>query len=57
MLFNELETERLFHKNINIDDKDFIFSQFSDDVVNKYLFDAEPVTDMQGANEIITFYI
>ncbi len=35
MLFNELETERLFLKNINIDDKDFIFSQFSDDVVNK----------------------
>ncbi|WP_346917289.1 GNAT family N-acetyltransferase [Clostridium sp.] len=57
MLFNELETERLFLKNINIDDKDFIFSQFSDDVVNKYLFDAEPVTDMHGADEIITFYI
>ncbi|WP_346928739.1 hypothetical protein [Clostridium sp.] len=57
MLFNELETERLFLNNINIDDKDFIFSQFSDDVVNKYLFDAEPVTDMQGADETITFYI
>ena len=57
MLFNNLETERLLLKNINIDDRDFIFSQFSDDVVNKYLFDAEPVTDMQGADEIITFYI
>jgi len=57
MLFNKLETERLFLKNINIDDRDFIFSQFSDDVVNKYLFDAEPVTDIQGADEIITFYI
>lgn len=57
MLFNNLETERLLLKNINIDDRDFIFSQFSDDVVNKYLFDAEPVTDMQGADEIIAFYI
>jgi [ribosomal protein S5]-alanine N-acetyltransferase len=25
--------------------------------VSKYLFDAEPLTDMQGADEIITFYI
>ncbi|QVK18549.1 GNAT family N-acetyltransferase [Mycoplasmatota bacterium] len=57
MLFNDLETERLFLKNITIDDRDFIFSQFSDDVVNRYLFDAEPVTDMQGADEIISFYI
>ena len=57
MLFNNIETERLFLKNISIDDRDFIFSQFSNDVVNRYLFDEEPVTDMQGADEIITFFI
>lgn len=57
MLFNDIKTERLVLKNIAIDDRNFIFSQFSDDVVNRYLFDAEPVTDMQGADEIITFYI
>ena len=56
MLFNNIETERLFLKNISIDDRDFIFSQFSDDVVNRYLFDCEPVTDMEGADEIITFF-
>jgi ribosomal-protein-alanine N-acetyltransferase len=57
MLFNHIETERLFLKNISMDDRDFIFSQFSDDVVNRYLFDAEPVTDMLGADEIIMFFI
>lgn len=57
MFFNELRTERLLLKNINTTDREFIFSQFSDDVVNRYLFDAEPLTDIQGADEIIEFYV
>lgn len=57
MLFNDIKTERLVLKNITIDDRNFIFNQFSDDVVTKYLFDREPVTDMEGADEILTFYI
>ena len=57
VLFKDLETDRMVLKNIAIDDRNFIFSQFSDDVVNRYLFDAEPVTDTQGADEIITFYV
>lgn len=57
MLFKDIETERLFLKNIETDDREFIFSQFSNEVVNKYLFDAEPLTDIEGADEIIEFYI
>lgn len=57
MLFNDIETEKLFLKNISTDDRDFIFSQFSDNVVNRYLFDTEPLTDVEGADEIINFYI
>lgn len=57
MLFKNIEAERLFLKNISIDDRDFIFSQFSDNVVNRYLFDAEPLTDIEDADEIINFYI
>lgn len=57
MLFNSIETERLLLKNISIDDRIFIFSQFSDEVVNRYLFDAEPLTEIEGADEIINFYI
>ncbi|GAP12577.1 acetyltransferase [Longilinea arvoryzae] len=56
MLFTEIETDRLILKNIGTDDRDFIFAQFSDDVVNRYLFDAEPLSDLQGADEIIAFY-
>jgi len=56
-LFRNLETDRLVLKNIAIDDRDFIFSVFSDDVVNRYLFDAEPLTELQEADEIISFYI
>lgn len=51
MFFCNLETERLILKNIAQEDRNFIFSQFSDDVVNKYLFDAEPLTDIIGADE------
>jgi ribosomal-protein-alanine N-acetyltransferase len=57
MLLNDIKTERLVLKNMAIDDRNFIFSQFSDDVVTKYLLDREPLTDMEGADEIITFYL
>lgn len=56
MLFNNLETERLFLDNIEINDREFIFSQFSDEVVNRYLFDAEPLVDISEADEVINFY-
>jgi [ribosomal protein S5]-alanine N-acetyltransferase len=57
MLFTDLETERLLLKNISPNDKEFIFNQFSNDYINRYLFDAEPVTDLNGADEIISFYM
>ena len=57
MLFHELETNRLLLKNISSDDREFIFEQFSDEEVNKYLFDAEPLVDIRGADEIIDFYV
>ena len=56
MLFNNLETKRLFLDNIDISDREFIFSQFSDDVVNMYLFDAEPLVDISEADELINYY-
>lgn len=57
MLFKNLETERLYLKNIDTSDREFIFSHFSNDTVNRYLYDAEPLTDISGADEIIEFYI
>jgi ribosomal-protein-alanine N-acetyltransferase len=33
-----------------------IYSQFSNDEVNRYLFDAEPLTNIRDADEIIEYY-
>ncbi len=57
MFFENLETERLYLNNIDKEDRDFIFSQFSDDTVNRYLYDAEPLIDISEADEIIEFYM
>jgi [ribosomal protein S5]-alanine N-acetyltransferase len=56
MFYQELETDRLILKNISLVDRDFIFEQFSNDQVNEYLYDAEPLTDISGADDIIEFY-
>ena len=57
LLFTDLETERLLLKSIALDDKGFILSQFSNDTINRYLFDAEPMTSLDDATELINFYM
>lgn len=57
MFYKTIETERLLLKNIDNDDREFIFSQFTDDDINQYLFDAEPLKDIHEADEIINFYL
>lgn len=57
MFFENLETDRLYLKNIDIADREFMFSQFSNDTINKYLYDAEPLTYISEADEIIEFYM
>lgn len=56
-MFTELETKRLKLKNIDYDDAHFIVKQFSNEKVNAYLFDADPITSIQEANELIQFYL
>ena len=57
MIFKELETERLYLKNIGYDDIPFIFKEFSTDEVNEYLFDAEPVISNEAAKCIFDCYL
>lgn len=52
-----LETNRLLLKSISKEDVDFIYSHFSDEIVTKYLYDEEPLTDMEGAEQIIDMYL
>ncbi|MBP7402041.1 MAG: GNAT family N-acetyltransferase [Clostridia bacterium] len=57
MLFKELETDRLVLKNIGKNDCEFMLRQFSNDEVNRFLFDAEPFTCIEEAEELIGFYL
>lgn len=57
MLFVDIETTRLHLQNISMEDRDFIYSKFSDDAVNRYLFDAKPMSDVNEADELIRFYL
>jgi len=57
LVFTDLSTPRLILTGISIDDLDFIYTQFSNEEVNRYLFDAEPVSLLTDAEEIIRFYL
>lgn len=56
-MFRSLKTERLILKNIGIEDRNFVFQQFSDPKICRYLFDAEPLISIEGADEIIGYYL
>lgn len=55
-MFTSLETDRLVLKNMDHSDRDFILEVFSNPDINRYLFDAEPISNLQEADEIIGFY-
>lgn len=57
MIFNNLETSRLTLKNIGTEDRDFIFGLFSNGDVTRYLYDAKPLTDVSGADDIINLFL
>ncbi len=57
MFFYEIETDRLRLKNISMEDREFIFKQFSNDAINRYLFDAEPLNSLEESDDIIKFYL
>ena len=51
-MFIDLETNRLLLKNISYDDAQFFYKEFSNDDVNRYLYDVEPCTSV---NEVDWF--
>lgn len=56
-MFIDLATKRLILKNIGYDDTDFFYKQFSDNEVNRYLYDAEPFSSIHEAEKWISFYL
>jgi len=57
LFFRELVTERLILRNIGHHDREFIYRQFSDLEVNRYLFDTEPLSSVEEADALIRFYL
>ena len=55
-MFTNLETNRVVLKCFDHNDRDFIFEEFQNDFINRYLYDEEPMTQGSQADELIDFY-
>ena len=55
-MFENIETKRLLLKCVDQSDREFIFEEFQNDFINKYLFDQEPMTYIKQADDLIEFY-
>lgn len=55
-VFTNLETKRLLLRCVDQGDREFIFEEFQDEFINRYLYDEEPMTDISQADELIDFY-
>ncbi len=55
-MFTNIETNRLLLRSVDHSDREFIFAEFQNDFINRYLYDAEPMTDLSQADELIDFY-
>ena len=55
-MFVNIETKRLLLKCVDQSDREFIFEEFQNDFINKYLYDQEPMTDIEQADDLIEFY-
>ena len=57
MRIPELTTERLVLRPLADEFTDFVFTQFSDPDVMRYLLDQAPLTERTGAERIVAFYV
>ena len=55
-VFVRLEAEKLILKSLEMSDKEFIFKQFSDPDVTRFMVDEEPFTRMEEAEALINSY-
>ena len=55
-MFVNIETKRLLLKCIDPSDREFIFEEFQNDFINKYLYDEEPMNNIEQADDLIDFY-
>lgn len=55
-MFRNIETDRLLLKCISGEDDGFFYKEFSNEAVNRYLFDTEPCRSIEDAREWIDFF-
>jgi [ribosomal protein S5]-alanine N-acetyltransferase len=55
--FPDLHTNRMLLRQLTLDDTEFIFKQFSDPQVCRYLMDEPPLKDRTEAQRIIRFFL
>ena len=56
MNWENVETKRLLLKGWDASDIPFVFEHFSDAFVCQYLYDAEPFTTVEEAEQLVTFF-
>lgn len=52
-MFTHIETNRLVLRSIDHSDRDLMLEELQNDFISRYLFDAEPMTDISQANGAI----
>jgi ribosomal-protein-alanine N-acetyltransferase len=55
-MFVNIETNRMLLKCIDQSDRYFLFEEFQNEFINKYLYDDEPMKEIEEADELIEFY-
>lgn len=55
-MFENIETKRLLLKCVEQIDREFIFEEFQSDYINRYLYDEEPMTYIEQADNLIEFF-
>ena len=54
--FPDLETDRLWLRQLALKDVDFVFQHFGDPEVSRFLLDEPPMTHIEQAEDLIRFY-
>lgn len=57
MFFESLQTPRLILKNVEPADRRFLFQEFSDPLVTRYLLDQEPLAREDEADAILSLFL
>lgn len=56
MIFHNLETERLFLRSVSYEDVEFLAEHFTNEDVNRHLYDEQALKDFADAEGLVEFF-